>query len=302
MLDVTLKELVTVLGSPSKQSGQQFYFRCPACSAGGGDTSCDNLLFNAKKHVLKCFACEDGAKEALRLVNLWRKDHNIDTISNAKVEQKPQKLWWKQNKENLYQYWIEAYEELNNDARRWLHNCGIRDDTIDELMIGYDENPTILNIGSCVCFPMISLNHDLQLVGFELRQIGKQKIIRHTYDAPKCLCVVCDCKSAHKLIICEGHKDAYSMLQILVDKGVKSEFTILTPAHGVDDIIDNLTGIDFNRYTSCNLLLDNDQAGDRVTEKIIREYPIFKDVRSFIKPYKDVNEYFVEKVSKRYVK
>ena len=48
-LDIDYNELVSVLGEPSRNAGSQHYFQCPACAAGGGDTSRDNLLFNSRR-------------------------------------------------------------------------------------------------------------------------------------------------------------------------------------------------------------------------------------------------------------
>lgn len=292
MLDIKLDELIKVLGQPTKCTGHQYYFRCPSCASLGGDNSGDNLLFNEYKGVLKCFACEDGAKEALKLVNKWRKNNDIKSYAPTVINDvgRSFKMWWENNEQNLWQYWIEAHEEMSTKALRWLDSCGIGKDVVDEWMLGYDNNPTILKIGPCVAFPMISLNHNERLVGFELRQVGKEKVIRHTYDAPKCLCIIADNKDATKLVICEGFKDAYSFWQIVNNKNIQNEYTILTPAHGVDDIIDNLKDVNFTRYKKCYLLLDNDAAGNRVTDKIIDKYPFFKDQRKILKQYKDVNE------------
>ena len=286
MLDVTLEQLTYVLGEPSRHVGHQYYFRCPACAQHGGDTSCDNLLFNERKGLLKCFACDDGARYTLDLINKKAKHIKPTQRSSGIVS----KLWWQENKNNLWQYWIEAHEEMTEDVRQWLNEQGVTNKTIQEWMIGFDGNPSIVKVGPCVCFPMISLYHDLQLVGFELRQVGDNKIIRHTYDSPKCLCVINSHTIATKLVICEGFKDAYSFMQIIDIRGQKEQFTILTPSHGVGSIIDCLGCIDFARYNQYFLLLDNDDAGDKVTEQIIKKYNLFKDSRKILKQYNDVNE------------
>ena len=286
MLDITLEQLVGVLGQPTKRVGHQYYFRCPACAQVGGDNSGDNLLFNDHKQLLKCFACEDGARQVLQMIN-----QNVPR--NVHIHKQPthnKALWWQINNENLWQYWIESYNEMTDDARQWLNNCGITNDTITEWMIGFDCSPSIVKIGPCVCFPMISINHNNQLVGFELREIGKQKIIRHTYDSPKCLCTIWGNKQASKLVICEGFKDAYSFLQIIKAKNKQDDFAILTPSHGVNAIIDCLDGVNFTQYKRCFLLLDNDNAGTTVTNEIIDKYAFFEDIRHLLGQYKDVNE------------
>ena len=143
----------------------------------------------------------------------------------------------------------------------------------------------------------------LKKVGFELRQVGDKKYIKHTHDAPSCLCVIDDNKDANYLIICEGFKDAYCFRQFLKTKKILEQFTILTPAHGVDDIFNNLNVINFTRYECCYLLLDNDKAGDKETAKILEQYPFFIDKREMIGVNEDVADWwmrsYVKTISKR---
>lgn len=291
MLDITLDKLIALLGNPTRQTGHQYYFRCPACSAGGGDTSGDNLLYNDKKQLLKCFACDDGAKQVLHMLN---KKFGSYTPPTEK-QQKQYTPWWKANLENLALYMLQAHEEMNVYAEQWLwERHGINKQTIEYCNIGYDDQP-FMNIGASVCFPLISLNHNLTLVGFELRQIGSEKIIRHTYDAPRCLCVTYDIDNADCIIITEGHKDSYCLMQLLKEKDQLERFTILTPAHGVNDILHNMEAIDFTRYKHFYLLLDNDKAGDTATQQIIQQYEVFKDMRkTILKGYNDIGEMWMK--------
>lgn len=294
MLDITLEELTNILGVPTRTTGHQHYFRCPACSAGGGDTSGDNLLFNDRKGVLKCFACEEGAKEALKMVNSKRQQNSY-TPTAAKVERKEYTPWWQKNSENLAIYMCEAEEEMTINVATWLQEKhGINRQTIKDCSIGYDANPNMLKIGASVTFPIISLNHNECLVGFELRQIGDEKRIKHTLDTPSCLCIVSDNVQAKYLIICEGFKDAYCFRQFLILKDLLDQFTILTPAHGVNDILNNLYVINFTRYKSCFLLLDNDMAGNKETQKILERYPFFIDKRNILGKCEDVAEWWKE--------
>lgn len=282
MLDVTLDELISVLGSPTRTTGHQHYFRCPACASSGGDTSGDNLLFNDKKGVLKCFACDDGAKEVLKMVNSRRQQKSYTPTVHKQTLQK-YTPWWQKNLDNLCEYMCETNNEMTDEVTDWLwQKHGIDKQTIEDCMIGYDDHPTMLAIGPSVTFPMISLNHDFTIVGFELRQVGDKKYIKHTHDAPSCLCVIDDNKDAYCLIICEGFKDAYCFRQFLKLKNSLHKFTILTPAHGVSDIFNNLNVINFTRYSFCYLLLDNDKAGDEETAKILEQYPFFQDQREIM--------------------
>ena len=297
MLDISLDELIHTLGEPTRKTGHQYYFRCPACSSMGGDTSGDNLLYNARKGLLKCFACDDGAKTTLHLINQKRHD-SLSYIAAPAREKKEYTPWWKLNIDNLYLYMCEAEKEMTTEVAEWLRTQhGIEKDTIEFMSIGYDAQPqpNMVKIGPSVVFPMISLNHN-GLVGFELREVSTNKVIRHTLDAPSCLCIIAQPKDASTLCICEGFKDGYCLYQAMKSYGIDKEVTILTPAHGVDDIFANLSQIDFTQYTFCNLILDNDKAGDRATRKIIEQYPFFNDRRDLLQGCNDIAEWWMKHV------
>ncbi len=294
MLDINLGELIEIVGEPTKVVGHQYYFRCPICSSSGGDTSGDNLLYNSKKGVLKCFACSDGGKQVLKMINNKRRDKGIDYSSIVKPVKKQYTPWWQLNLENLMIYMIQANQEITNKAIKYLWNKhGINKQTIRDCEIGYDSAPNMLNIGESVVFPMISINHDFSLVGFELRQIGDEKIIRHTYESPSCLCCVWNGQNSENLIIVEGFKDGYCLKQILEEQKKADLYTILTPANGAEDIFNNLSTINFTKYNNCYLLLDNDKTGNEITQEILNKYTFFIDKRDILDSYNDVGEFWM---------
>lgn len=291
MLDIKLEELINVLGTPKRSVGHQHYFRCPSCASVGGDSSGDNLLFNSKKGVLKCFACSNGAKEVLNLINKKRGPQDYKKIQKNPII-RDSKNWWELNLDNLIKYQIAVISEMKPYVFDWLkRKHGITKEAIDACGIGFDNKPSMVNLQSSVCFPMYSLNHNLKLVGFELREMGLEKRIRHTPDSPSCICGVYGRINADYLIICEGFKDAYNLYSMLKDK----DFLICTPAHGCKDILNNLEDLDLSKFKKCYLLLDNDKAGDEATKEILDKYPFFIDKRSLLKGYKDVSEYWMSK-------
>ena len=75
---------------------------------------------------------------------------------------------------------------------------------------------------------------------------------------------------------------------------LSKDYCILTPANGVADIINHLNCLDFSKYKTCYLLLDNDTAGDDATEQILEEYSFFIDKRGFLKKnnIEDVADYW----------
>jgi DNA primase len=87
-----------------------------------------------------------------------------------------------------------------------------------------------------------------------------------------------------ELIVFEGFMDFLSYLTIKPNTG--KDFIILNSVALVDKSIQIIT-----QYNNVSLALDNDQAGDIATKKIIEHIPKATDVRKFYKNYKDLNEY-----------
>lgn len=283
-LDINIDELREVLGFETRSKYGTYYFQCPECASMGKDTKKDNLVFNSSNGKLRCFGCGEGQYKAIGMVNemrkkngYWQKPHKEGKILE---ENKNKKVWFEVNKEELLQYQKEAEEELleAQPIIDWLYNkhC-INKQTIKDCGIGLDADK------NAVCFPIYSTQHDQILVGFEYRQCGENKKIWRTPQAPSCLASVYGRENAENIIICEGFKDAYCLKQILDLKGKTDSYYILTPANGVSDIINHLPKIDFNKYRSCYLLLDNDEAGDKATTEILEQYPFFIDKRKILK-------------------
>jgi hypothetical protein len=254
-------------------------------------------LFNDNKRVLKCFACDEGAKEVLRLIN-QNKTRNTKPTEYNPGQAKTKPKWYELNKDNLLEYLFESQEELDPTAKNYLNTRCISIKTAELCGIGSDVNPNMVSIGHSITFPMFSLNNNEQLVGFELRQLGSKKIIKHTLDSPTCLCIVWGSLTrAKNLIITEGFIDAYSLLELLEDKA--DDYLIATGSHGCKSILPSLAGLDFSSYKNCYLVLDNDEAGEEATTNILNEFPFFKDKRELLKGCKDINEYLCQK-RKRY--
>ena len=280
-LDIDISELRTVLGSETRSKYGTYYFRCPECASRGKDTKGDNLVFNSSNGKLRCFGCGEGQTTVLRMINeyrqktgYWNKPHKDGKIIE---KEEPKQTWYELNKNELFQYMIEANEELLDAAPvvDWLERKhGINRKTIIDCMIGMDEDK------NAVCFPIISTSHAQQLVGFEYRLIGEEKKIWRTKQAPSCLAAIYGRETAKNIIICEGYVDSYCFKQFLEKIGKANDYRILTPAHGCGDIINHLQDIDFSRYKTCYLLLDNDEAGDKATNEILEQYNFFIDKRS----------------------
>ena len=284
-LDISVEELREVLGHETKSKYGTYYFRCPECAKMGKDTHGDNLVYNSSNGRLRCFGCGEGQMTALRMINeyrqktgYWQKSKEEREKSKPKFEKKP--LWYEINKEELLMYMCEATEELleAEPVVEWLYNKhGINKQSISDCGIGMDADK------NAICFPIFSINHEQILVGFEYRLIGETKKIWRTKDSPSGIAQVWGRKSAPYVIILEGYLDCYCFKQFLEKKGLSDDYLILTPANGANDLLKHLNKIDFSKYKTCYLLLDNDNVGDTVTDNILEQYNFFIDKREVLK-------------------
>ena len=89
-------------------------------------------------------------------------------------------------------------------------------------------------------------------------------------------------------VVFEGFMDFLSYLTIKTN--TNKDFIILNSVALTDKAIEVI-----KKYNDISLALDNDQAGDIATQKIIKHIPYAKDVRKFYKNYKDLNEFIMMK-------
>ena len=59
--------------------------------------------------------------------------------------------------------------------------------------------------------------------------------------------------------------------------------------------------LQLNKFEQIKLIMDNDTAGDKATEEVVKNYPMVKDERAFLKQsgIKDINDFYLRKVVKR---
>ena len=91
-------------------------------------------------------------------------------------------------------------------------------------------------------------------------------------------------KRKNEVVVFEGFMDFLSYLTI--KSSTNKDFIILNSVSLVDKSIQII-----KQYEIIKLALDNDNAGDIATKKIIEHIPKATDVRKFYKNYKDLNEY-----------
>ena len=293
MCDITLDDVIKVLGEPTKKIGGEYVWQCPYCM----DSHKDNFHYNERKGIAWCFCNEEHSKQVYAQIMGYKNEEKVVT-KLAEPEWQPEiKYWYEINLENLFDYVIQANNNLlsNKQYLKYLkkvHN--IDKDTVDEFMIGIDFN--IDNEGlhidkeitDAFVFPIFSVDG---LVGCELRSTTG-KVIRRTKDAPKCAAVFWKPKDAETLYITEGLKDAYNLFQFL---GKNDNYTLICGSNGVSTTLRALEDIELNKFKRIVLLLDNDDAGDEMTKKVLEKYPQIVDCRDMLKPYKDITEYIMSK-------
>ena len=91
----------------------------------------------------------------------------------------------------------------------------------------------------------------------------------------------------------EGYFDGYALFQYLTEMGKIDLYHIVTPSNGVNGLIKQIDEIDFTKYKKFELFLDNDEAGERVANKILEKNPFFNRVRLTC-GCKDFNEHYLK--------
>ena len=291
MNDITLEDVINVLGEPRKKIGGEYVWQCKYCC----DRGCDNFHYNERKQIAWCFADEEHSKKIYAEI-MAKRDNNKSITVVAEPEWKPKvRYWYEANLENLYCYIVEANNNLlhNKQYLKYIkkkHNLDAN--TINDFLIGIDFNidheglHIDKEITDAFVFPIFSKNG---LVGCELRSI-EAKVIRRTKDAPKCAAFFYDTKDAETLYVVEGLKDAYNLCQFL---GKEEDYTVICGSNGVSTTLQALEDIDLKQYKRVALILDNDKAGDDMTKEVLAKYPNIVDCRDMIKPHKDITEYIM---------
>ena len=89
-------------------------------------------------------------------------------------------------------------------------------------------------------------------------------------------------------VVFEGFMDFLSYLTIKTN--TNKDFIILNSVALTDKAIEVI-----KQYNDISLALDNDQAGDIATQKILKHLPGAIDVRGYYKSFKDLNEFIMMK-------
>ena len=278
MYEITLDDICSIAGNYVKR-GNEYIFRCPVCAASGGDSSKDNLRFNYKKNVLYCFAC-GGHIEILKEIN--RRKYN-EKLEKDSLRMKK----WELNKEKYFEYQHLVNQDLLNmpDKLNYLEKERfINPETVLLCGIGYDYE------SKKWVFPIFNTLDDL--LGFEYRAENfAAKNIWREKGTPNALAHIFGRTFGKDLFILEGFLDAYLFSQYQTKAGEK-DFAVMSCGSGVSGLFNSFMEINFNKFKNIKLFLDNDEAGDKATEKILEKFPFVSDIRHKIKPYKDFTDWY----------
>lgn len=313
-MELTLNDIQEYLGQTGKKQGDEIVFGCGICQLSGGDVHSDNLKWNTKKNVLYCF--KDSEHSKIIMSEIMKKKHEAKRMENKEIPKyvKCQEQYinyqlfcndmllgrcdkdlldfldsvdmFEQGEYNFYLDLINS--EKPQKAREYLkEQRGINTSTIEQTGLGFDfyARKWVIPI-----FDMTST-----LVGFEYRLADfKNKKIWREKGTPSCLARIWG--NGSKALIFEGFMDSYCAYQMAKNK---DDVSIFSTSAGVSSLTKVISQLQFNKYESITLILDNDEPADKVTKEIIELYPFIKDGRQFLKDSgcKDVNEYMLKVVN-----
>ena len=185
-----------------------------------------------------------------------------------------------------YEFYLDLIKtDKAQKARAYLkEQRGINTSTISATGLGFDFKARKWVIPICT---------KDNIVGFEYRLADfKTKKIWREQGTQSCLAWVYG--TGKKALIFEGFLDSYCALQMAKNK---DDITIFSTSQGVSSLTKVISQLQFNKYESITLILDNDEPADKVTKEIIEKFPFIKDGRDFLvaNNCKDVNQYMLKK-------
>ena len=315
-MELTLNDITDHLGQPRTKIGTELIWQCPICM----DKSKDNLHYNPTKNILWCFANEQHNKDILS--EIMKKKHEAKRMENkeipAYIKNQEKYLYYMELCNSallgtLTKDWIDAVNEqdmfedneynfyldlINTDkpqkAQSYLkQQRGINTSTIEQTGLGFDfkARKWVIPIFDMSC----------NLVGFRYRGADfKQKKVWTEKGTPKTLARFYGADTAKTAFCAEGELDAIILVQWLLEKNQK-DFMVVSPSNGASSLLSVMPQLQLNKFEQIKLIMDNDTAGDKATEKVLKSYPMVKDERAFLKQsdIKDINDFYLRKVVKR---
>lgn len=315
-MELTLNDIQEYTGQTGRKIGQEICFMCPICQDRKGK---DNLHYNPNKNILWCFA--DSNHNRIILSEIMKKKHESKRMENkeipAYIKNKEQYLYYMElcnsallgtltkdwidevNTKNMFeQNEYDFYLNLINSdnpqkARTYLkQQRGINTHTISATGLGFDFKARKWVI------PIFNMN--CEIVGFRYRGASfSEKKVWTEKGTPKTLARFYGADTAKTCYIGEGEWDCIVLVQWLLENNQK-DFMVVSPSNGASSLLSVMPQLQLNKFDKIKLILDNDNAGDKATEEVIKKYPMIIDSRDFLKNsgIKDINDYYLRKVVK----
>ena len=318
-MELTLNDIQEYLGQTGKKQGDEIVFGCGICQLSGGDAHSDNLKWNTKKNVLYCF--KDSEHSKIILSEIMKKKHEAKRMENkeipAYIKNQEKYLYYMELCNSallgtLTKDWIDAvngqnmFEDneykfyldlINTDkpqkARAYLkEQRGINTSTIEQTGLGFDfkARKWVIPIFDMSC----------NLVGFRYRgALFSEKKVWTEKGTPKTLARFYGSDTAKTCYIGEGEWDCIILVQWLLENNQK-DFMVVSPSNGASSLLSVMPQLQLNKFEQIKLIMDNDTAGDKATEEVLKSYPMVVDSRGFLKQSgtKDINDYHLMKVRK----
>lgn len=318
-MELTLNDIQEYLGQTGKKEGDEIVFQCGVCALSGQDKSRNNLKWNTKKNVLYCF--KDSEHSKIILSEIMKKKHEAKRMENkeipAYIKNQEKYLYYMELCNSallgtLTKDWIDAvngqdmFEDneynfyldlINTDkpqkARAYLkEQRGINTSTIEQTGLGFDfkARKWVIPIFDMSC----------NLVGFRYRgALFSEKKVWTEKGTPKTLARFYGADTAKTCYIGEGEWDCIVLVQWLLENNQK-DFMVVSPSNGAGSLLSVMPQLQLNKFEQIKLIMDNDTAGDKATEEVLKSYPMVKDERAFLKQsgIKDINDFYLKKVLK----
>ena len=319
-MELTLNDIQEYLGQQGKKEGDEVVFQCGVCALSGQDKSRNNLKWNTKKNVLYCF--KDSEHSKVILSEIMKKKHEAKRMGNkeipAYIKNQEKYLYYMELCNSallgtLTKDWIDAVNEqdmfedneynfyldlINSDkpqkARTYLkQQRGINTSTIERTGLGFDfkARKWVIPIFDMSC----------NLTGFRYRgALFSEKKVWTEKGTPKTLARFYGADTANICYCTEGEFDAIILVQWLLENNQK-DFIVVSPSNGASSLLSVMPQLQLNKFEQIKLIMDNDTSGDKATEEVLKNYPMVKDERAFLKQsgINDINDFYLRKVVKR---
>lgn len=288
---IKLSDLISYLGEPDNQTGDEYLWQCPYCK----DSHRDNLKYNETKGILWCFADNTHAPQVLKDMRKSGYKMTPSSTNSISVEQEKYKRFFTIQKQVDFKWrMIDCNEALllsKLHLKMLNKKRGIEKSTVKAVKIGID----LQNKRWVIPTFQYSTERSNIILGFEYRPLNFSKDgLTREKGAPTGLAMINSYKpTTEALVVVEGYFDGYALYQHLSEKGQIEYYQIVTPSNGIQSLYKYISQINFSKYKRYYLYVDNDEAGNNTANKIISNYPMFKRIKTKCN-CKDFNEHYMK--------